>query len=277
MDFSLVSNSSLSSLFDYFKSAKLLKVEIEWLNISTDFSECTIWDDLFLLIPAYAVAVALLTRVYMVNGKPVASQSRLWKPVMVAYNVGMALFSFICFLGMAYFLLTNEVFTEDCLAAKRNSLVFDNIVYAFYISKYVEFADTLFLIVKGKQVSWLHWIHHMGAALDVGILYFSGFEGSWIFVILNGFVHTIMYTYYACSLMKIRLKGKSLVTMLQIIQFFTGFYVVFEYNNIKCVADDPNQMLAWIYNYVYVGLILLLFLNFYNKSYLSKSTKLKTK
>jgi len=200
---------------EFYHSVGFLKLDIEALNIHTDFSKCSMWDNLFLLIPAYAFAVSVLTRAYSRDGKPVASTSAMWRPLMIFYNLAMALFSLMCFLGMSYFVATNETFTENCLAAKQHNQLFNNLVYAFYLSKYVEFADTLFLIVKGKKVSWLHWIHHMGAALDVGILYLSGFEGSWIFVLLNGFVHSVMYTYYACALMKIKLQGKSIITTLQ--------------------------------------------------------------
>ena len=33
--------------------------------------------------------------------------------------------------------------------------------------RYVEFADTIFLIVRGKPVSWLHYLHHIGAPINM--------------------------------------------------------------------------------------------------------------
>ena len=54
---------------------------------------------------------------------------------------------------------------EDCVhGLYRPGTGFETIAYYFYLSKYAEFADTIFLIVTGKEVINLHYFHHLFAA-----------------------------------------------------------------------------------------------------------------
>jgi hypothetical protein len=45
---------------------------------------------------------------------------------------------------------------------------------------------------KGQQVTWLQYLHHIGAAIDVFTLYICRGEPMWIFVTFNSFIHSIM-------------------------------------------------------------------------------------
>jgi hypothetical protein len=254
-----------------------------------------LWDPLYLLIVVYVFAVALLTwfgpysRQRVDSGEFKANKS-FWTPIMAAYNLGMTLFSLLCFVSICKVVLMDRphgrggavadapwIKGTDCLAYARNAL-FTNIVYAFYLSKYVEFADTVFLIVTGKAVSYLHWCHHIGAALNMGFLYHSRMEAALIFVGLNGFIHTLMYCYYGTSLLGLRLKGKEWLTSLQIAQFLTGFAIFWGYKQIPCFRDSKTLMFTFWYTYAYVGLVLILFGNFYLQTYvLKKKSKAKAK
>lgn len=187
---------------------------------------------------------------------------------MVVYNLGMVFFSLYCCIGMILAVRRLPLFSEDCSVTFRDS-TFRNIVYAFFMSKFVEFFDTLFLIVKGKNVSWLHYLHHLGAALNMGMLYGAEDEGVWLFVMLNGFIHTFMYAYYTATLLGIKLPGKRFLTMGQLIQFFVGFGMYWQYSSIEKCHRGPRKVTFW-YTYGYVGLLVVLFANFYIKSYLKK-------
>merc|ERR1711963_109458 len=108
---------------------------------------------------------------------------------------------------------------DDALVGK----IYSDVVYVFYISKYVEFLDTYFLILCGRPVIWLQYLHHIGAPLACGLPYHWNVVGAWIFVSFNGVIHTFMYYYYACCIMKWKFPlPKQLITYLQIIQFITG-------------------------------------------------------
>jgi len=107
-----------------------------------------------------------------------------------------------------------------------------------------------------------------------------GGEPGWIFVWLNSFIHTAMYSYYALSLGK---SGESkclntckpLITLLQIIQFLSGFYFLWQYpRTVSCFRKNPYQMIGiYYYTWTYVGLVLLLFINFFIRTYLCRAKR----
>ena len=156
-----------------FSSTQLPVVDLPSLQISVDLNKVGVWDDLYLLIPLYALAVKGLTHIYTrKDGSRIRSAHPLWRQLILAYNVAMTVFSFGCFASMVLFVATHPLYTENCFEASKLWL-FNTVVYLFYVSKYAEFADTVFLIVKGKSVSWLHYLHHMVGWRDVHFFWFS--------------------------------------------------------------------------------------------------------
>merc|ERR1719326_715018 len=89
------------------------------------------------------------------------------KACMALYNFVMMTFSAYCAVAMI------QIMKEDYWTPAVTIDKFHTVVYAFYISKYVEFLDTIFLILKCQPVSWLQYYHHFGAPLAMGALYFS--------------------------------------------------------------------------------------------------------
>jgi hypothetical protein len=54
-------------------------------------------------------------------------------------------------------------------------------------------------------------------------LYHHRNEGIWIFAVFNSLIHSLMYTYYGCTAIGIRLNALRVVmTSLQIVQLFSG-------------------------------------------------------
>ena len=76
----------------------------------------------------------------------------------------------------------------------------------FFWSKYVEWIDSVFLLYNNKPISVLHGFHHLGAPIAMGSMVAVKTEFVWIFVLFNGFVHTVMYSYYMCSGLGIKLR-----------------------------------------------------------------------
>lgn len=153
--------------------------------------------------------------------------------------------------------------------------LYDLSQWLFYLSKYVEFFDTYFLILCDRPVSWLQWYHHIGAPVCTGLNYWSKVDAAWVFVFLNGIIHTIMYFYYAAAIWKWRVPGfiKPTITSLQLLQFFTGFGLLYVYMQNPAFAVDRWKMRAAWSTYAYVAVLVLLFAEFYWQSYISGSSK----
>ena len=94
--------------------------------------------------------------------------------------------------------------------------------------QYVDFTDTLIIILRKKfvQLSFLHVYHHSTILLvwgwvvntwpaDTGSACYA--YGAWV----NAWVHVVMYGYYALTAVGIKPPFKSLVTMIQLTQFFS--------------------------------------------------------
>ncbi|TDZ37163.1 Elongation of fatty acids protein sre1 [Colletotrichum spinosum] len=96
--------------------------------------------------------------------------------------------------------------------------------WIFYLSKFYEVLDTFIILAKGKLSSTLQTYHHAGAMMCMwaGIRYMSA--PIWMFVLVNSFIHAMMYTYYTITAFNIRVPMaiKRTLTTLQITQFLVG-------------------------------------------------------
>jgi len=199
-------------------------------------------------------------------------QARL-KSLFTLYNLLMSVYSLVSFLVMGYVLVDIGVFGGDCEKAFNND-VFRITALLFYISKYVEYIDSFYVLLTAKPLTFLQFFHHLGAPIDLWLFVQYRNESLWIFVFLNGFIHFVMYGYYWARLVKLPFPlPKSFITSMQIIQFNVGFYLVWRYHTIPCYRQDPMRMFAWLFNYFYVGVVLLLFLNFYVHTYVIKKSR----
>ena len=107
-----------------------------------------------------------------------------YKKTMIIYNAIMAIFSAACFVATTVALGWDRgygagllawsgdtplpaLYTNTCPSKLFDSYLFTTAAWAFYYSKYVEYLDTAWLVLKGKKVSFLQSFHHFGAPWDV--------------------------------------------------------------------------------------------------------------
>jgi hypothetical protein len=139
----------------------------------------------------------------------------------------------------------------------------------FYISKYYEFIDTWIVLLKGRTPIFLQTYHHAGIAIIMwGFVVTANTCGITILV-LNSFIHTIMYTYYTLAAFGYSSPLKHYLTQAQLIQFLTGIGITFLlYFYDSCLNNAQTVMLMAVHIYA-VGLIYLFSL-FYIESYTKK-------
>ncbi|MCJ1439349.1 hypothetical protein MMC27_008741 [Xylographa pallens] len=96
--------------------------------------------------------------------------------------------------------------------------------WLFYVSKFYEVLDTMIILAKGKKSSFLQTYHHAGAMMCMwaGMRYMS--PPIWMFVLINSFIHALMYSYYTFAAlgMQAPMLFKRTLTGLQIAQFVFG-------------------------------------------------------
>ena len=214
------------------------------------------------------------------------------KRVQQVHNVALSLFSLAIFLGTLYACLTREWRLEGngagglkggiCVeagSADRLGTGLRRMFHWYQLSKYWEYLDTLFLVLNGKDLSFLHVYHH-------GVVAFT----SWTWtrgdlrlaaggVLFNTMVHVFMYYFYfACSIPELRkrLWWKKYLTKLQILQFVVALTMAI------CLWRVHTQSLAsggpgcagnnaFVVSTGFNATLLLLFVDFHVRSYGSKS------
>ena len=146
-----------------------------------------------------------------------------------------------------------------------------NVVWWYYVSKCMEFMDTFFFIMRKKenQLSFLHIYHHstMFCVWWAGTRFVPG--GSVLTaVMVNCFVHVLMYSYYALAALGPKVQRylwwKKYLTMIQLAQFLAGVTV-----GIHLIVSGC-QFTRWM-QYVFVCYalsFLFLFSDFYKNAYM---------
>lgn len=145
--------------------------------------------------------------------------------------------------------------------------------WLFYISKFIEFLDTIFFVLRKKdnQITALHLVHHATMPFNVWftIRFAPGGHSSFCSII-NSAVHVVMYLYYGLSAigphMNKYLFWKKYITKMQLTQFVL-------------VVIHSGQLFFRQCNYpkffmVYIGfysiLFFIMFSGFYKSAYSDK-------
>jgi len=248
-----------------------------WLSFMTDPASLPVWGKV--LLDGCKSGVIPLTILYCSSQGYVRDMFKdrrryednkpFWKKFMMNYNLVMAAYSCITFFVCLRGLLQTGLLSTECDTTFRNPY-FNWAAYIFYWSKYVEFLDTFFLIIAGKQVSWLQFFRHAGAPIDMWVLYNYENEGIWIFVQFNSLIHTFMYTYYFFTAMGKKIELKVFVTVLQILQLVVGNTISLFYLSIPCYRKDYFRMAGWTVNMFYICVLVALFAEFFYDAYIKK-------
>ncbi|XP_078417083.1 ELOVL fatty acid elongase 8b isoform X3 [Cetorhinus maximus] len=183
-------------------------------------------------------------------------------PVVVTFII----YLLICKYGPKY-MLSREPFN-----LKYVLLVYNFALVA--ISAYIFWEIFFILRKKYNQITFLHVYHHGTMIFNwwAGVKYVPGGQ-SFFIGLLNSFVHIVMYLYYGIAAMGPHMQKylwwKRYLTMLQLLQFF-GIAVHTSYN-LFTDCDFPDGFNLFVF--IYIITIIILFSNFYYKTYIQKKTK----
>eukprot|EP01102_Stenamoeba_stenopodia_P007747 TRINITY_DN2182_c0_g1_i1.p1 TRINITY_DN2182_c0_g1~~TRINITY_DN2182_c0_g1_i1.p1 ORF type:complete len:333 (-),score=44.23 TRINITY_DN2182_c0_g1_i1:23-1021(-) len=156
-----------------------------------------------------------------------------------------------------------------CNEYDPNSTGIASILWVFYVSKVFDFLDTVFIVLgrKWEQLSFLHIYHHISIFLVYWMNINVGYDGDiYLTIILNSFVHLVMYYYYLLTSLGIRPWWKMYVTVLQMVQFIImniqAIYIL--------VMGCPYPRNVTILYLVYIQSLFWLFASFFARSYGTK-------
>jgi len=226
----------------------------------------------FLMNPVHMFAVALSYLVLIVVGKAVMKNRKefnLWS-FRVFHNA---------FLTALSLYLVVEMLRQASLTSFYGPIIRDSrgngmakILHLYYLSKVVEFIDTFIMILRKKfdQISFLHIYHHVSVLIMwwFNVYFYPGGEAypsAW----LNSFVHVWMYSYYFLSTIGYEVWWKRFLTQLQISQLS-----LFVLQGISLLFTGAKEFVfIGLINGAYAATLVILFLNFYTKSYRKPTTK----
>jgi hypothetical protein len=150
--------------------------------------------------------------------------------VLVLWNFLLSFFSMVMFFGMGRGAL--KVFAAkgfvnlicDGSTMFLHEQPFSMYLVLFALSKFPELFDTVLLVVRGRDIRFLHWYHHLTVLLYCWLAMQAAFP-SGLFGIINAFVHSVMYYYYARSGQGVRLRFAKFITVIQLSQMVAGLVI----------------------------------------------------
>jgi len=195
------------------------------------------------------------------------------------HNLVLAIYSLVVFCQAAPVVL-GCIRTQESLSdafQKCDGLVAPHTTFwmwTFYLSKYYEFLDTFIHLYRGSRPAFLQVYHHIGVVIVEWLGFYYVNPSSWMMIVFNSFVHTIMYSYYAMATYGWRFPVKQLITSVQLVQFLTFQVISFCYympwNN---ETLTQAQVYSIAYTQVYVAGLIYLFSRFFYRSYLATAAK----
>ncbi|KAM7292314.1 elongation of very long chain fatty acids protein AAEL008004 [Ixodes scapularis] len=213
------------------------------------------------------------------------------KPLILVYNFSMVLvngYFFFCFLtgsylGGGYNIICQGINYE---ASDRATMEVLELYWWYHWLRIADFLDTIFFVLRKKDthVSLLHVGHHVLVVFNCwyGLAYGSDGQVT-LTVVLNCFVHVVMYSYYFLSLLGPAIRPylwwKRYLTGLQLVQFV----VMFLHITIPVFNDCGYPKFHSVIIVCEAAFFFTMFARFYKKAYthgrnsLRKSVKDKAK
>jgi len=257
---------------------------VQWGSKPYDPSQITVTQDWAMMNLESAVKVAaaylLLVSIGLFMRKPGEEEGSVSplvdKPVKALqgiYNlVQCILCGYMIFRAIEHY--RNHSYAPICNPFDLKESGMASALHIFYLSKILDFCDTLFIVLRQKwrQMSFLHIYHHTSIFLVYWLNTRVAYDGDiYLTVVLNSFVHLVMYSYYFLSTLGYSAWWKNYITLLQMGQFLImnaqAIYIL-------AVGCPFPHNITWMYLFYIISLFLL-FQNFYQRTYKKRPTDKK--
>lgn len=166
--------------------------------------------------PILAINLYLMSIYYgqsaMRNRKPIKI-----KPLLFVWNACLALFSIIgSYRSLTHMnILLPEIGFRNSVCISDPDNVVSFWVYLFTMSKFVELGDTFFLVIRKRNIMFLHWYHHVTVLLYTWFAFTHNASTGKYFIVMNYFVHSLMYTWVMiCSVVVFQLSNSMIQQVL---------------------------------------------------------------
>eukprot|EP00290_Baffinella_frigidus_P016041 CAMPEP_0180212570 /NCGR_PEP_ID=MMETSP0987-20121128/13574_1 /TAXON_ID=697907 /ORGANISM="non described non described, Strain CCMP2293" /LENGTH=269 /DNA_ID=CAMNT_0022170253 /DNA_START=185 /DNA_END=994 /DNA_ORIENTATION=- len=204
------------------------------------------------------------------------------KGAMFLHNGILCLLSLAMFLGASYEAFARSqqegvewLFCEVPGTEATGGVYFWS--YIYYLSKFLEFGDTVFKVLKRKPLDFLHVYHHAVVALMCWNWMTFAQSLQTLGLLANTGIHVVMYYYFALTIYRPPPWWKKFVTMGQIVQFQSSLvlalpFVYLQYTR-GWVAGGAgcHGARAVGFNAAFNLSLLFLFVSFSRRTYTSKS------
>lgn len=223
---------------------------------------------------AFAIAIGYLLFVWIGSG--IMSQLPAYKlyGLSFVYNIVQVMLCSYMTIQALILAYRNGYTFMPCNAVDLKTPPMAELLWLFYISKVLDFVDTVQIVIgkRWKQLSFLHVYHHFTIFLIYWLNLHTNYDGDiYLTIVLNGFIHSVMYTYYFVSLHTKEIWWKPFLTLCQMVQFtimlVQGATILF-----KDCGRMPPRNLVTLYFY-YIASLLALFANFFIQTYMGNKSK----
>ncbi|KAJ6644500.1 Elongation of very long chain fatty acids protein 6 [Pseudolycoriella hygida] len=150
--------------------------------------------------------------------------------------------------------------------------------WLFVLSKLPELGDTIFIVLRKQPLIFLHWYHHITVLIYSWFSYSEYTSSARWFIVMNYFVHSIMYSYYALRAMRFKPPRviSMIITSLQLTQMVVGCAInIWAHDFLKtsgrsgCQISPINIKLSIAMYFSYF----VLFARFFYKTYLTSNAR----
>jgi fatty acid elongase 3 len=213
--------------------------------------------------------------------------------VVIVHNAVLSIASGSMFLFLCYEVYCaigqHGMYTVSCNEENNRELVQGKLYFIYYVNylfKYWELLDTILLVLRNKPTPFLHVYHHSATLMLAWSQLHNECCIQWMPIVLNLFIHFIMYSYYSVQAMGFKIWWKRYLTILQIVQFVVGIvgswgvvipmlisdyvpsdWLLHQWFAARCRSLDKRLAVGGI---VIISSYLLLFIKLYKGTYTNK-------